>query len=144
MEKAFIVENEKARNKLILLAKTIKDDDFKKEDGEGWTIGVVFAHIAFWDQRTLILLGRWKNHGVIISPVDTDVINESLTPFLKAIQPLIAINMALSTAEILCREIEKLPDELIIAIENLGDKMRLRRHQHWQMHIEQIEKIIRS
>ena len=144
MERAFVAENEKVRNKLISLAKTIRDEDADKSDEEGWTIGVVFAHIAFWDQRTLVLLKRWRRSGVKPSPLDMDVINESLVPFLKAIPLSTAIDIAMATAEKVCREIEGLPDSLIREIEALGDNRRLNRHEHWLMHIDQVEKILRS
>ena len=144
MGRPFVLENEKARMKLVSLANKVTDVDLGKDVGEGWTVGVVFAHMAFWDQRTIVLLRRWKKSGVVTSPVDIEVLNESLTPFLKAISSRIAVSMFLETAETLCREIENLSDELVTAIDALGDKMRLHRYIHWQMHIDQIEKIIQS
>jgi hypothetical protein len=57
---------------------------------------------------------------------------------------LAAVKLALATAETLCREIERLPGDLVTAIEALGYKMRLHRYIHWQMHVEQIENIIKS
>lgn len=144
MERPFVSENEKARMKLVSLENKVTDVDLGKDAGEGWTVGVVFAHMAFWDQRTIVLLRRWKKSGVATSPVDIEVLNESLTPFLKAIPSHIAVSMFLETAETLCREIENLNDELVTAIEALGDKMRLHRYIHYQMHIDQIEKIIQS
>ncbi len=144
MERTFAAENEKARKQLVSLANAITDADLTKADSEGWTLGVVFAHIAFWDQRTLVLLRGWQKHGVATSPVDIDVVNEALTPLLAAIPPRDAVKIGLATADALCREIERLSDELVTAIETQGDKRRLHRHVHWQMHIEQIDKIMKS
>ncbi len=144
MERQFTSENEKAKKKLVSLANAITDADLSKTDNEGWTLGVVFAHIAFWDQRTIVLLRAWKKYGVATSPIDIDVANEALTPLLAAIPPRDAVRIGLATAETLCREIELLPDELVNAIETKGDKRRLHRYIHWQMHIEQIEKIMNS
>ena len=140
----FVLENEKAKNILVSLANSVTDADLSKDAGEGWTVGVIFAHIAFWDQRTIILLKRWGKTGVSTSPVDIEVINESLTPFLNAIPLRKAVSIALATAETLCREIESLNNDMVNAIEAIGDKMRLHRYIHWQMHIEQIERIIHS
>ncbi len=144
MGQAFIAQNEKTKNKLISLAKTIRDEDAGKSDEEGWTISAIFAHIAFWDLRTLVLFKRWKRDGIKLSPVDIDVINESLVPLLKAIPFRNAVDIALSTVEKVCKEIEGLPDNLIQEIEALGDSRRLNRHEHWQMHIDQMEKILRG
>jgi hypothetical protein len=144
MERTFNAENEKARKQLVSLANAITDADLSKTDAGGWTLGVVFAHIAFWDQRTLVLLRGWQRHGVSTSPIDIDVVNEALTPLLTAIPPREAIKIGLTTVDTLCREIERLPDELVTAIETQGDKRRLHRHAHWQMHIEQTDKIINS
>ena len=142
MERSFVPENEKARMRLVSLVNRITDVDLGKDAGEGWTVGVIFGHMAFWDQRTIVMLRRWKKSGVASSPVDIEVLNESLAPILKAIPARNSVSMFLETAETLCREIENLDDELVTAIEALGDKMRLHRYIHWQMHIDQIEKII--
>jgi hypothetical protein len=57
---------------------------------------------------------------------------------------LATVKLALATTETLCREIERLQDDLVTATEALGYKIRLHRHIPWQMHVEQIENIIKS
>ena len=32
--------------------------------GDGWTVGALLGHIAFWDQRAIVLMERWKAGGV--------------------------------------------------------------------------------
>ena len=144
MEKSFITENAIARTQLVSLVKQLTDDDLKRDAGEGWTVAVILAHLAFWELRTIVLLKRWKKTGVSSSPVDIEVLNEALLPLCKAIVPKTAAELAVTTAEEADKEIETLTDKLIMDIEALGDKRRLGRHIHRQMHIDQIQAILGS
>lgn len=50
-----------------------------------WTVATLLAHLAFWDQRVLALLRRWKEKGVDLSPIDADAVNETLRPLCLAL-----------------------------------------------------------
>jgi hypothetical protein len=66
-------------------------DDFSKSNADGWTVAALLAHLAFWDNRMFILLHRWQEHGMDESPVDPNMINDSLRPLCLALEPRVAV-----------------------------------------------------
>ena len=82
MERIYIDENKRERERLRKLVKGITDGELSLVlYKEGWTIAVALAHLAFWDQRRLVLVRKWKQQGVSPSPIDEDVINDATLPF---------------------------------------------------------------
>jgi hypothetical protein len=121
----------------------LSDAELAREMGDGWTIAATLAHLAFWDQRALVLVKRWQKRGIDASPIDIDGVNEAMLPLLRALPPRAAANLALSAAEAIDRALEATDAELIAAIQAMG-KYRLRRWEHRREHIEQIEKVVGS
>jgi hypothetical protein len=142
MDRPFIEENAKERERLRSLVEKLSDEQLSIPMEDGWTIAVALAHLAFWDQRSLVLMRKWKSTGVALSPIDTDVTNDTLLPLLLALPPRSAAKLAVTSAEAIDREIEKAPSELITEIQKLGDKFRLYRSLHRKMHLDRIEKFL--
>jgi hypothetical protein len=111
---------------------------------EGWTIAVALAHLAFWDERRRLLVRKWKQKGVTPSPYDEYIINNALLPFLLAIPPRKAANLAIITAEALDHELEELSPDMITAIKSLGDRHALNRSIHRKMHLDEIENFLKT
>jgi hypothetical protein len=144
MDRPFVAENAQERERLRSLVGRLTDDELSRLMEGGWTIAVALAHLAFWDQRSLVLMRRWKLTGIAPSPIDIDVINDSLLPLWLALPPRAAANLAVSSAEAIDRELEESPSELIAAIESLGEKFRLYRSVHRRMHLDQIEELLKN
>jgi hypothetical protein len=145
MDQPFVVENAWERGRLSRLVDRMTDKELTLTlYGEGWTIAVALAHLAFWDQRSLILIRKWKESRVEPSAVDTDTINDALLPFFLAIPPRMAANLAVSSAEAIDKELEKAPPELVAGIQRLGDEHRLYRSIHRKMHIDEIEALLQD
>ena len=144
MERPFIVENARERERLRKLVARMTDEELKLPLGEGWTISSALAHLAFWDQRALVLLRKSKKSGVALSPVDTDTINDALLSLCLALSPRIAANLAASSAETIDNELEEAPPALIAKIEGLGEKYRLYRSEHRKLHLDEIESFLRT
>ena len=152
MERQYITENNRERERLRKLANEITDDELKLVVyKEGWTVAAALAHLAFWDEWSLLLLRKWKESGkVTFPPVDWDTINDillpndALLPFLLEIPPRTAANMAVSAAEAYDRELEETPPEMITEINNLNDETRLYRSIHRKMHLDEIEALLKS
>ncbi len=146
MNNSYIEENDRERKRLIDLVNRITDRELSKQVYvEGWTVAVVFAHLAFWDERRIWLLRRWKKDGVRQSAYDdyiTDMMNDSLLPFFLALEPRKAANMAVSIAEELDREIAGLSPKMVKAIEALGDPHALDRSIHRKLHLDEIDKLL--
>jgi len=142
MDRTFVVENAKERKRLCSLVAGITDEELSLTLGEDWTIAVAFAHLAFWDQRSLVLLRKWQQDRVEPSPIDIDVTNDSLLPLWRAIPPRAAADLAVSSAEAIDRELEEASPRLIDEIESLGEKFRLYRSIHRKLHIDEIEELL--
>ncbi len=144
MDRPFVAENAKERERLRSLVQTLTDEELSHPVGTDWTVAVALAHLAFWDQRSLVLMRKWEDDGVAPCPIDIEVINEALLPLWQALPPRTAAELALSSAEAIDRELEEAPDTLITAIEGLGEKHRLYRSEHRKMHLDQIEEVLKK
>ena len=142
MDRSFVEENAKARHRLRSLVTGLTDEALNLPLGDDWTVAVALAHLAFWDQRSLVLMQKWKQHGVEPSPIDIDVTNDSLLPIWRAIPSRAAAELAISCAEAIDRELEEASQDLIDAIESLGEKFRLYRSIHRKLHVDEIEALL--
>jgi hypothetical protein len=145
MDRPFVAENTKERERLSSLVERLTDEELRLPLGDDWTIAVALAHLSFWDQRSLVLVRKWKKSGVVEpSPIDIDVTNDSLLSTWLAIPLRAAANLAVSTAEEIDRELEEASPDLITKIESLGEKFRLYRSIHRKLHVDQIVKLLNS
>jgi hypothetical protein len=141
MDRSYVVENKLSRERLGKLVKVIKDEELTLTlYAEGWTVAAALAHLAFWDQRRLLLVRKWKKNGITPSPIDEDLINDTLVPFFLALPPRKTAGLSLSVAQELDRELEALPAGLVEEINKLGDRHALNRGIHRKMHLDDIEK----
>jgi hypothetical protein len=144
MDRPFVAENAKERQRLISLVTRLTDEELRLPLDNGWTIAVALAHLAFWDQRSLFLIRKWKKSGVELSPIDIDLTNDSLLSLWLALPPRAAADLAVSSAEAIDRELQEAASDLISAIDGLGEKFRLYRSIHRKMHLDQIEEILKK
>ena len=145
MTQQFVADNARGRERLRNLVAKLTDEELTLTlNAEGWTVAVALAHIAFWDQRRLVLLRKWKKKGVTPSPFDSDVINDALVPFLLAVPTRKAASLAISMAEELDRELEEASPDLIAAMEATGDIHALDRSIHRKLHLDEIEALLRT
>jgi hypothetical protein len=145
MDLSYFSENRRERERLCKLVNNITEDElgyllYK----EGWTVAVALAHLAFWDQRRLILLRLWKQNGVTPSPMDADVVNNTLLPFFLELPPRKAASLAVLMAEELDREIEQLAPEFAESIMRSNDPHALNRGVHRKTHLEDIENLLKK
>ena len=143
MERAFAIENARERARLKSLVARLTDAQLSQSIDDRWTIAVALAHLAFWDQRSLCLMRKWKLSGVAACPIDFDLTNDSLLPLWQALSPRVAANLAVSSAEKIDRELEAAPSDLISAIEKLGDRFRLYRSEHRKLHLDEMEEVLK-
>ncbi len=144
MERPFVAENAKERERLRSLVERLTDKELSLSLGNDWTIAVALAHLSFWDQRILFLMRKWKKSGVEPSSIDIDVTNDSLLSLWLALPPQKAANLAISSAEAIDRELEEASSDFITEIEGLGEKFRLYRSIHRKLHLDQIEEVLNS
>lgn len=144
MDRPFVEANESERTRLRDLVSSLTDQQLLLRLPSGWPIYVALAHLAFWDQRSAILIRKWKEHGITQSPVDPQVINDALAPFFQAMPPRHAADFAVQSAETIDTLLAEAPDDLIAGITALGDRFRLYRCDHRRLHLDKIEKVLRA
>jgi hypothetical protein len=148
----YVTKNTQSRERLIKLASEITDEELKLIIyKEGWTIASMLAHLAYWDHWALLLMEKWEKSGVFTLPIadwdtfnDTLLPNDTILPFLLALDPRTAANMAVASAEKIDSKIENAPPEMIDKIARLDDKTRLYRSIHREMHLEEIENLLKN
>jgi Mycothiol maleylpyruvate isomerase N-terminal domain len=138
----FIPENDASRVRLEAFIPSLSTDDYSQSNADGWTVAALLAHLAFWDNRMLVLLRRWQEHGVDESPVDPNMINDSLRPLCLALEPRAAADLCLASAKTTDAELAAIPPELYAEIQASPNHYRFNRSLHRNDHLNEIERIL--
>src|ERR1044072_8400842 len=110
-------ENRASYQRLKSLIHRLTDTDLALSTDYGWTVAALLAHLAFWDQRVLVILRRWKEEGFDPSPIDARAVNDSLKVICHALDPRAAINLSLTCAEAVDAELDTLSAPFVEQIE---------------------------
>jgi hypothetical protein len=143
VDRGVVDANDKARARLKALVARLSDADLGRPMPAGWTVTAVLGHIAFWDQRTLVLLEA----GTLpprLRAEDVDWINDAAKPFLLALPPRQGAELALAIAEAVDRKIETLADDVASRIAAAGGPVNLDRAEHRREHLDEIEAALRG
>ena len=145
VDRGFVDENSKARARLKDLVARLSDADLGRPMPAGWTVAGVLGHVAFWDQRTLVLLDAWETGSVAprLRAEDTDWINDAGKLFLLALLPRQGADVALAIAEAVDRKIETLTDDVVTRIADAGNPINLHRAEHRHEHLDEIDAALR-
>jgi hypothetical protein len=148
VDTTYSVENQRERKRLEQMVRQMTDSELTRQlYTEGWTVAVALAHLAFWDQRRLVLLRKWQKEGYKNPDFDddtTNLINDTLLPFFLALEPRQAANMAVRIAEELDQALEKISPVLRDTLQNSGDQHALNRGIHRKMHLDEIVNLLKS
>jgi uncharacterized protein (TIGR03083 family) len=146
MPSPFSEQNSASRRRLEALVRSLSDDDLRRTTPDGWTVAALLAHLAFWDQRMVALLERWREGDVDASPADPDAINDALRPLCLALEPRQAAAFCLASAEAADAALEAMSPELYAAIQEevraSGTQFRANRALHRDDHMAQIESLL--
>ncbi len=142
----FVQENTASRRRLQALIDHLSDTDLARVTPYGWTVAALLAHLAFWDQRVLVLLRRWKAGGVDASPIDSQAVNDSLKPLCHALDPRQAVELCLASAQAVDAELETVSDVFMEQIDALVQaspfQFRPNRSLHRSGHLDDIEQVL--
>ena len=140
--------NTESRRRLVELTQRLSDDDLARSTDYGWTIAALLAHLAFWDQRVLVILKRWREEGFDPSPIDAMAVNDSLRVICHALEPRTAIELCLSSAEGVDAALEALTPELTKQMEEHAaatqTQFRMNRALHRNGHLDDIVKLLNA
>ena len=140
----FVAQNNHQRARLQGLIGRLTDAELARSLPAGWTVAAVLAHLAFWDQRALVLLEQWRQAGPDAVPraannADVDWINDATKPLALALPPRRAAELAVAIAEAVDRKIEALPEEFLARNAAAGSPLNLLRAEHRREHLDEIE-----
>jgi hypothetical protein len=148
INRGFVNENSKERARLKALVARLSDADLARPLPAGWTVAAVLTHVAFWDQRILVLLEQWEKAGGASVPAhaneaDVDWINDAAKPLFLALPPRRAAEVTLAIAEAVDRRIETLSDDFVTRNTDAGRPLNLLRAEHRRQHLDEIEAAFR-
>ena len=117
LDRSYIAENARELARMRAIVERLSDDDLRSLVNEEWTVAGVLAHIAYWDQRALWLAGKIERGEPFTEaeaePEPPDWVNDTVRPFLHAIEPSAAAALALLIAEETHRRVAELPPESV-------------------------------
>ena len=143
-DRGYITKNDAERERLRALVARALDADLAKSMPAGWTVAGVLGHLAFWDQRILVLLETWER-GVtppLEQAADVDWINDAGKPLLLALPPRKAAELAVSIAEEVDRKVAALSDDMIAHNVTTGSPLNLTRAEHRKEHLDEIGRVL--
>jgi hypothetical protein len=139
-----IKDNASENDHLRKLVKRLSDEDLRTPRAAGWTVSALLAHLAFWDQRAITLIEKWKKEEISESPIDFDVVNEVTRRLCLAIEPRKSAEFAVSLADEVDKAIADLTPEMAEAILTKGTTVKLNRADHRRTHLGEIEKALQE
>jgi len=143
MSNVYTEPNREWREILTELARGLSQADIvRPAGGAGWTVGGLFGHLAFWDRKAFVLLERWKKDGISESPMDVDVVNDTMKPFLNALSVREVVRLCEESAAAIDAAIDGLDPAFLAKVETEGKPVKLNRGTHRRHHIEQIRKAL--
>jgi len=141
-DRSYVAKNDTERARLKALVARASDADLAKPMPAGWTVAGILGHLAFWDQRILTLLETWETTGVappLENAADIDWINDAGKPFLLALPPRKAAEMAVAIAEAVDKKVALLSDDWVTRNVKAGTPLNLSRADHRKEHLDEIE-----
>ncbi len=143
-DRSYIAVNDRERHRLEALVDKLDDAALSRAMPAGWTVAAVLAHLAFWDQRIIVLIDLLKRGAKIPleDPVEVEWINDAAKPAQLALPPRRAATLAIETARATDRAVATLSDELLARNTAAGGPINLLRAQHRREHLDEIEQML--
>ena len=139
-------QNAESRRRLVELTHRLTDQDLARSTDYGWTVAALLAHLAFWDQRVIVILRRWLDEGFDPSPIDAGAVNDSLKVICHALDPHTAVDLCLAYAEAADANLEALTAEQAKQLEEhaaaTDTQFRMNRSLHRNGHLDDIEALL--
>jgi len=143
-DRSYVAENDRERRRLEALVGKLDDAALSRAMPAGWTVAAVLAHLAFWDQR-IVLLSEQLRRGASVPPAEAgnvDWINDAAKPTQLALAPRRAATLAVETARAADRAVAALSDDLLAKNAAAGSPINLLRAEHRREHLDEIEHVV--
>ena len=106
IDRSFVERNRASTERIRARAARLTDAEMQTPVGEHWTVGIVFAHLAFWDRRVMYVMEMTEKEGKVHIPNIDIFVNDLSLPLWAAIPPREAARIAIEEAEELDRRLE--------------------------------------
>lgn len=136
--------NLKSRQAVLDFAGSLSRDELECTMPADWTVSGVLMHLAFWDLRAYTLLTQWMKSGIGPSPVDTDLVNESMRVICCTVQPPDAVSVFRESAMKIDNLIDSLDPDFLHKVETQGKTVHLDRAEHRHCHLEEIRQVLQA
>ena len=143
MDRSFIELNRASTARIRALAARLSDQQMQTRVGEHWTVGIVFAHLAWWDRRVMYVLDMTEKDGKLFIPEIDIFVNDLSLPLWAAIPPRAAARIAIETAETLDTRLEDYSPELLEQIYNYNKRWVIRA-LHRGEHLDEADTALKS
>jgi hypothetical protein len=143
-DRSYVAENDRERRRLEALVDKLDDAALGRAMPAGWTVAAVLAHLAFWDQR-IVLLSEQLRRGASVPPADAGSvgwINDAAKPAQLALPPRRAATLAVEAARAADQAVAALSDELLAKNAAAGSPINLVRAEHRREHLDEIERAL--
>jgi len=144
MDRSYVAENDRERRRLEALVGKLDDSALSRAMPAGWTVAAVLAHLAFWDQR-IVLLTEQLRRDASVPPAEAgnvDWINDAAKPTQLALAPRRAATLAVETARAADQAVATLSDDLLAKNAAAGSPINLLRAEHRREHLDEIEHVL--
>jgi hypothetical protein len=139
---AIAQSNRQATERLRKVVARLSRRELAVRLSNGWTVGGILAHVAFWDRQRLGLMRRWSAGDWCNGAYDGDLFNETMRPLLELIPPELTATAAVEAAEEVDAFLLTVPDDVIAAAVARSDAPNLDRGSHRAYHLDQIERAL--
>jgi hypothetical protein len=143
MDRSFIELNRASTERIRTLAARLTDEEMQTRVGEHWTVGIVFAHLAWWDRRVMYVLDMTEKDGRLFIPEIDIFVNDLSLPLWAAIPPRAAAQIAIETSETLDKRLEDYSPQLLEEIYNYNKRWVIRA-LHRGEHLDEADAALKS
>ena len=133
LDPTFKEQNRASKERIRALAERLSDEEMQTKVGEHWTVGIVFAHLAWWDRRVMYVLDMTEKDGKLFIPEIDIFVNDLSLPLWAAVPPREAARIAIETSETLDKRLEEYSPALLEEIYNYNKRWVVRtlhRNEH--------------
>ena len=142
MDPAYRECNDAARARLAALVQRMMPEDLDTPLGEGWTVKVALAHMAFWDRFAEAAIGRWQRAGFVPIADDDGYINLAALNDWLAAPPEYALREVLQAAELVDTAAAGIEEALRTEICAGEESWACERGVHRVAHLKQVERAL--
>jgi Mycothiol maleylpyruvate isomerase N-terminal domain len=145
-DRSYVAENQAELARLRAFVDSLTDAELAQPMPAGWTVAGVLAHLAYWDQRIVVLVDRWgaDGRGTPPPPIDgasVEWVNDAGKPLCLALAPRAAARLAVEAATAADQRAAAASDALLAANAAAGSPLSMRRAEHRREHVDEIERM---